>query len=58
MSNRVRIAEDDIPFKKGYEQSFTDEIFTITKVVTFNPPAYRIIDEKRETIKRIFTSPN
>ena len=30
----VRIAKQDLPFKKGYKQSFTDEVFTIIKVPT------------------------
>ena len=35
--NLVRNAKQDLPFKKGYKQNFTDEIFTITKVATITP---------------------
>ena len=41
---KVRIAKQDLPFKKGYKQNFTDEIFRITKVTTFNPPTYSLAD--------------
>ena len=32
LRDKVRIAKQDLPFKKGYKQSFTDEIFTIIKI--------------------------
>ena len=38
LRDEVRIAKQDLPFKKGYKHSFTDEIFTIIKILTFNPP--------------------
>ena len=34
----VRIAKIDIPFRKGYKQSFTDEVFKIFDIPTRNPP--------------------
>ena len=57
IANRVRIAKEDLPFKKGYKQSFTDEVFTITKIATFNPPTYNLRDEKGENIRGKFYEP-
>ena len=41
---KVRITKEDLAFKKGYKQNFTDETFQITKVTTFNPPTYSLAD--------------
>ena len=50
----VRIAKEDLPFKKGYKQSFTDETFTIVNIPTFNPPTYNLRDESGEIIRGKF----
>lgn len=50
VGDTVRIAKKDIPFKKGYQQSFTDETFRITDIPTRNPPTYTIIDTAGEKI--------
>ena len=44
----VRIAKLDLPFRKGYKQSFTDEVFEIERVATFNPPTYNLLDARKE----------
>ena len=54
MGNIVRIAKEDLPFKKGYKQSFTDETFTIVNIPTFNPPTYNLRDESGEIIRGKF----
>ena len=46
----VRIAKEDLAFKKGYKQNFTDEIFEIVDIPTLNPPTYSLVDEEGETI--------
>jgi hypothetical protein len=46
----VRIAKKDLPFKKGYKQTFTDELFTIASVSTFNPVTYTLVDQWGATI--------
>jgi len=46
----VRIAKEDIAFKKGYKQNFTDELFEIVGIPTLNPPTYQLIDEDGEEI--------
>ena len=50
----VRIAKKDLPFRKGYKQTYTNEVFEIQKVATFNPPTYNLIDASREEIKGKF----
>ena len=57
LRDKVRIAKQDLPFKKGYKQSFTDEIFTIIKISTFNPPTYNLRDESGDTINGKFYEP-
>ena len=34
----VRVSKENLPFKKGYKQNFTDENFQIEKSATVNPP--------------------
>ena len=55
--DKVRIAKEDIPFKKGYKQRFTDEVFQITKIATFNPPTYLLVDSEGEDIQGKFYEP-
>ena len=57
IGNRVRIAKEDLPFKKGYRQNFTDDIFRVTKVATFNPPTYSLADKNGENIQGKFYEP-
>ena len=57
IGDKVRIAKQDLPFKKGYKQNFTDEVFRITKVATFNPPTYSLSDGDGEDISGKFYEP-
>ena len=57
VGDTVRIAKQDLPFKKGYKQNFTDEIFTIRRIATFNPPTYNLTDADGETIQGKFYEP-
>ena len=50
----VRLAKVDIPFRKGYEQSFTDEVFEVFEIPTRNPPTNNLIDPNREPIEGKF----
>ena len=48
----VRLAKIDIPFRKVYKQSFTDdEVFEVFDIPTRNPPTYNLIDSNREPIE-------
>ena len=53
----VRIAKQDLPFKKGYKQSFTDEVFIISKHTTTKPHTYNLIDSDNNNIKGKFYEP-
>jgi len=53
----VRIAKEDLPFKKGYKQSFTDELFEIIEIATVNPPTYELKDSQGEIIRGKFYEP-
>lgn len=50
----VRIAVRDTPFRKGYMQQFSNELFTIVGIATTSPPSYIIKDENNEEIKGKF----
>ena len=47
----VRIVKKDKAFRKGYKQSFPDEVFVITDIPTLPPPTYSIIDANEEKIE-------
>ena len=53
VGDKVRITKKKNIFKKGFTQSWTDKIYTITKVLTTLPPTYKIRDD-REEIKGSF----
>ena len=53
----VRIAKIDLPFRKGYKQNFTDEVFEISSIQTVNPPTYSLIDARGQTILGKFYQP-
>ena len=50
VGDRVRIAKLDLPFRKGYKQNFTDEIFFIDNIPTVYPPTYHLVDGNFEGI--------
>ncbi len=50
----VRITKEKGKFEKGYLPNFTQEIFTISKRLHKNPPAYRIKDQQGEEIEGLF----
>ena len=50
----VRIAKPDIPFRKGYKQNYTNEVFEIDRIATLSPPSYNLIDVEGEKISGKF----
>ena len=54
VADYLRLAKVDIPFRKGYKQSFTDEVFEVFVIPTPNPPTYKLIDTNREPIEGTF----
>ena len=45
LSDKVRLAQQYLPFKKWYKQKFTEKIFTIIKTSTFSLPTFNLRDE-------------
>ena len=50
----VGISKADLPLRKGYKQTFTNEVFEIYDIPTTNPPTYSLIDATQEPVKRKF----
>ena len=50
IDDTVRLSRENIPFMKGYRQQFTDELFTIEKIATLNPPTYILRDNNNVVI--------
>ena len=46
----VRISKVDLPFRKGYKQTFTNEVFEIFDIPKTNPPTYSLIDSNQDPI--------
>ena len=53
----VRIVKKDAAFRIGYKQSFTDEVFEVENLATFNPPTYSLIDANGDKIEGKFYQP-
>jgi len=56
LGDRVRITKYKNKFKKGYEESWTKEIFVITQILHTNPITYKIKDLAGEEIVGSFYS--
>ena len=53
----VRIVKKEETIRKGYNQSFTDEVFKIAGIPMLNPPSYSLIDSNKEIIQVKFHQP-
>ena len=53
LGDQVRISESHRTFKKGYLPSWTQEIFTVTKIIPRIPPVYRLRDYADNEILRV-----
>ena len=54
VGDTVRISKYRGVFRKGYEQTFTDEIFTVVECVGRSPAVYRLRDYAGEDIRGTF----
>ena len=52
--DRIRISEFKRTFSKGYEQNYTDEIFTVSRVLATKPTTYKIMDVYDEVVTGTF----
>ena len=50
----VPISKADLPFRKGYKQTFTNKVFEICDILTTNTPTYSLIDASQEPVKGKF----
>lgn len=50
----VRISKQRGVFRKGYEQCFTDEIFTVTRRIARDPPVYKLQDLAGDAVRGSF----
>ncbi len=48
----VRVAEENLPFKKGYKRQFTDKLYVVRRVVHGYPPTYELktFDEPTQVV--------
>ena len=54
LGDQVRISKSRRTFKKGYLPSWTQEIFTVTKIIPRVPPVYRLRDYSDDDIEGVF----
>ena len=54
LGDQVGIIKSSRTFKKGYLPSWTQEIFTITKIIPRVPPVYRLRDYAEDEIEGVF----
>ena len=54
--DQVRISKSRHTFKKGYLPSWTQEIFTVTKIIPRVPPVYRLRDYADDEIEGVFSA--
>ena len=57
LGDKVRISKLRRVFRKGYEQTFTDEYFTVAEHLARDPPVYRLLDCVGEAVKGTFYEP-
>ena len=54
VGDTVRISREKLRFEKGYEQNWTREIFTISKIIKRNPIVYKLRDLVGDSIEGTF----
>ena len=54
IGQQVKIKQKNESIHRGYRIQFTEEVFTITTVQTFNPPTYTIEDANNQLIQSKF----
>ena len=51
LGDQVRISKSRCTFKKGYLPSWTQEIFTVTKIIPTVPPVYQLRNDAEDEIE-------
>ncbi len=57
VGDKMRISKLLGVFRKGYEQTFTKEFFTITEHIARDPPVHKLVDCTGELVKGTFYEP-
>ena len=57
VGDQVRVTYKRTPFHRGYQENYTEEIFTIFRRYKTHPPRYKLKDYKGEVIKGSFYEP-
>src|SRR6218665_544760 len=57
VGDKVRITKKKTTFEKGFTANFTEEVFTVTKILYTDPPTYKISDYNGEEIQGTFYEP-
>ena len=57
VGDRVRLTYQRTPFHRGYQENYTEEVFTIKRRYKTHPPRYKLKDHKDEEIKGSFYEP-
>lgn len=55
--DKVRLSKFRSPFAKGYEQGWTEELFTVVRSLPGFPPSYRVKDYNGEIIEGLVYEP-
>ena len=53
----VRLSRANTPFKKSYQENFTEEIFKIHTRIPSHPPRYKVKDLTDEIVKGSYNEP-
>ena len=51
LGDQVRLAKKNVPFRKGYEPQWTEEVFTVSKRLAKYPPIYYVKDYAGEEVR-------
>ena len=54
VGDHVRLTRAKNVFEKGYEENWTEEVFTVTKVVLSRPPVYKLKEYDGTKVKGTF----
>ena len=54
LGDQVRVSKSRRPFKKGYLPSWTQEMFTVIKIIPRVPPVYRLRDYSDDETEGVF----
>src|SRR5271170_214916 len=57
VGDHVRLSGERVVFRKGYENGWTEEVYTVSKIFLRRPTVYVVKDEKGEELRGVFYEP-